>query len=221
MREKIVIIVILFVVSGNLCFAQADKRDCLENFNIEGLNLNEGRIKDHINDLVDYVECRSILTSDIRECERLDPKNSKKCKKHYNEIHGFYVELLISGVITPKVLSACQVGGGGKETCLKIAKAFLKGDVSLCDNATQKKEKDWCLAIISLNENSTNNNADKETVLYIKAIRSMNVKACNSIKDLKLRRECKAFITGDDKICEECEGFKKFKNKYCSELRDK
>lgn len=175
------------------------------------LDTNDPEAEKNMLLLTDYSQCRAALKNDANECNRLG-SISGVCAKHYNKIQGFFGSLLSLGKVTPDALAIC--GLGDRETCKTIGEAFLKKDPLLCDTLKSDTEQLRCKAIVKLDRTTKM----KDMAVYIEALSTVDKGTCAAIQDAALKRECEAYTTGDETICEECEGAKQFKQIYSDKL---
>ena len=222
-QDLIIIFTALIVISvyiDFLVFAQRGPRrykshkDCMDNFDPKEALSDESffeKFKFNKTSWLEYFSCRAAAKGDINECNNLDSRDSvADCTDHYNSIIGFYSILIYNKQITPELLKCCTIAGGDMKACRQFAKAFIENDVSVC-----KKNDLDCQAAITLNERLTHHQSAIYGIYFVKAIRDLNVDYCLKIKDKRLQRECQAYITGDIKICNESNEFKKIRNSYC------
>ncbi|MBW2044484.1 MAG: hypothetical protein JRI96_06300 [Deltaproteobacteria bacterium] len=178
---------------------------------IEGLNIDDPAVQEDLILLQDYFQCRAALNDDPGECDKLGRKG-KICTKHYNRLHGFFRELILIERTTVRALRLCISKYRDRTSCRILSEAFTKNDASFCKKLKSRSARRECEAIATLNSGLRPEWSDEIT--YIKALKEFDERYCGQIKDESLNRECRAYITGKEEICEECEGFIKFRDKY-------
>lgn len=231
------------VLLGSLCFfayaqretypdnsaeraSYASKKECVSEFDIDTINfldpffLEETKVNPSI--LIEYFTCRAALNNDVSECDKLGP-GVAECRRQFNGRQGFFARLILARgsrqPVTRKVLNACiEQIDFGKKACQQYMEAFIKADTSICKSHPFVKGQSTCEGFITLNEKIVRDRSVEDMIFYLKAISDLSVGECRKIKKKAWRRECEAYVTGDETICEQCDGFKNFRDIYCSEI---
>lgn len=203
------------------------KEDCIKKFDIDNIDfldpffLEKTKLSKML--LLRCFYCMVVLNNDISICDKLDPQDGQECRELFNVTQGFFGKLLLcrgSQQLPPReIISACESEiGYDKKTCKQYMEAFIKEDTSICKNPPFVKDKSNCEAFISLNETLTTDQETKDMVHYIKAMRDLEVGECSKIQYPYQRIECQAYVTGDKRICEQADEFKKLREVYCTEF---
>jgi len=200
---------IMVIVAGLCVFLYAGDFDI--DAIIRELNIGDPKVEKDMALLDGYFQCRAALNDDPGECDKLGRKG-KTCTKHYNRLHGFFNELILRERTTGRALNLCISKYRDRTSCRVLSEAFIKNDVSFCENMRSRSARSKCKAVATLD--SSYSPEWKDNIAYIKALKEFDESYCGQIKDKSLNRECRAYITGKEEICEECEGFIEFRDKY-------
>jgi len=219
-RKNIILLVaiaVYIVSSGQIIFAQTEENsnnrmnECMNNLSIDNLRLTQEQLGKYMGLLVDSFLCFAIVKDDINQCNKLGP-GADFCKEIFNKTYGFYYRLIVNRQVNAAALSGCKGQG-----CDTFARAFLAGDVAMCDKSPDKSGADRCKALITADANKCGSDSDcRDTVFYIKAVKTSDPRLCDAIISDGFKIACKASLSKNKNTCEECEGFKQFKMINCS-----
>ena len=222
----------LFIIVGYSVFAQEkpietyyprkSKEECLKNFDINKVELQDSKLISYIPLLVEYFQCRAVVWDDINECDNLGlrPDYVATCRSSFNEYHGFFGRLLNEGDVNPQTLTSCINNFGlNREDCRLFGQAFLANYTSFCEKFRDNRDRyNECKATISGDDRLCKTDPCRNKATYIKAIKTSDIKECENIKGHyfeKVKMMCQGFISRDEKICQKNKGFAEFRNKYC------
>ena len=208
------LVLIMTATLGSLAYSQS-RDDCISSFNIEKIEnldhfLEENRIEKEA--LKGYYQCRAAALIDITECNNLSESRAQWCRQDFKKIVGFYSALFSNNGFSSEVFKNCFFGREMKR-CKQFAEATLQADISVCSS-----KDNTCKAIIKLDAHLAHSRRDKDAIYYIQAIRDSDGENCLRIKSKELKRECKAYLSGDAAICREDKGYKKVRKIYCDKV---
>jgi len=229
---KIIYLVAGLFIAGN-CFncsfaeenvAQAyysapKREECIKNFNINNVDFNTPKAMANKMLLAEYFQCRAAVRDNVSECEKLRPCDQcvERCRDYFEAYQGFFGRLSNTGQLTSQIMASfTKYWGADAKTGEGLAKAWLAGDVSFCEQfGTNNKKYSQCKAIVSGNPSLCSDDACAHKAAYAKAVKSRNIKDCAAIKNSAVRAMCQGFINADEKTCEKNKGFEDFRNAYC------
>lgn len=203
-----------------------NKQACMDNFNVSEVDfLNSSMLENNKiskNTLQEFFTCVASAKNDPAQCDKLSPQDAQLCRASYDEELGFAWKLVSmrnaqSPSSSPELVNGC-VGAFGydKKACVQFLEAFKKGDPAICNSAPFNKNSNKCQAIMTLNEGAVSGR-DRDTVIYFNALNNLSASDCKRLSNKGLARNCEAFVTGNEKICQQCEGYNKIREIYCSE----
>jgi hypothetical protein len=189
------------------------KKECIDKFDFDQIDprqyflANEGILL-----LRDYLRCRAVVDEDVVYGLFKRLGIDERFLTPYTLV--FCTALIRETKVSLQLINWCkqaELNNVKSDECRDFIKAFMTKDVSFCS----RDEKE-CIGYISLNENLVTGR-NKDIIYYLKALKNLDIEKCEKINDKLFKRACKAYITQDKKICED-EGFKKFRDIYCSEI---
>jgi hypothetical protein len=225
----------LFVISGYFSFSFTEeeevvvsnpdlaREECRRNFDIKNnINFKNHNAIKNMPLLAQYFQSLAIVRNDINVCDNLNPWTDQvsTCRAYFDDYHGFYGRLLMAGQAIPEILSVCvNKFGLNIEECKTYASAWLKNDLSYCERVKGESRKFAdCKAMISGDADSCGgSDSCLNKAAYFKAIKTLDIKECDKIKDPNVKLMCQGYIGMDEKICEKNKGFEEFRNIYCGE----
>lgn len=228
LMKLVLSLAVIMILPASLLFAGESKQECIAKFDIDSINVSNSIILDNpkINNLTmlaDYYSCKACSRNDISVCEKLSGENGAQfCRDSFNNTQGFFMKLLFSrGVLQPPtrdMLETCsKTTGFDLPACKRYLEAFAKSDATICDTPPFVSDRASCQAFITLNESLVTEKEMRDTIFYLKAIRDSSIDQCKKISNENFRRNCGAYVTGDEKKCNECSGYDKFRDLYCTE----
>ncbi|MEK6727158.1 MAG: hypothetical protein AABY28_00595 [Candidatus Omnitrophota bacterium] len=188
---------------------------CFNNFNINSIDFSDPKVIQISPLLIEYFQCRATVKDSINECNKLkgNPEFFDICRGNFNAYQALFGRIVRDGRVTPGMFSLWE-GGGPENAFESFVEAFLKEDISSCENVPIE-ERNECSAVISGNDSLCKSDACASKAAYVKAIRSGNINDCSKIKNNSIKSMCRGYISRDEKICEEGRGFGDFKHRYC------
>lgn len=173
---------------------QSVKGKCIENFDIYNINFQDPKVIKNLKLLTEYFQCKAAFNRSNGYCDNLRSlKNLRDdCKTYFNDYSVMQIENILS---TNPDISECDKVNSVDAKRYKDCKALISGDSAFC-----------------------NSNTCRNKVLYIKAVKTRNVKVCNQIKDGLAKAICQGRIYSNEDMCEENSSFKEFRRRYCDDL---
>lgn len=192
---------------------------CKESFDIDEIEIKDGRFIKNISFLADYFQCRAAAKNDISECEQLAPWNDRiaSCKRYFLDMYGFFGKIFSEGFVSDSAVSICvKCFRLKKQECETFGEACLKNDKSFCRTFQDSKRKKECEAYVAMDEVLCGSDSScRNRVIFIKALKNKDIRMCSRLKDSMAKQMCRGYVSGQESVCRECEGYKKFRDFYC------
>lgn len=194
--------------------------DCVNNFDVKNIDYSRFKMQGVESLAVkNYSCCKAMVTNEIRECDKLAGSDIGACYEDFKRLQGFYVKLLSASQITPELVRNCVENKSGlnANSCKQFIGAFIKGDDSACRDLfpSDKKAQSNCQGIIKLDEKIAMDQSSRDLITFMSAVKNYEPQKCEKINDKLLSIGCKAYLTGDEKVCTQISGFKPFVDRYC------
>lgn len=197
-----------------------DSEQCKKVFDIDEVNIRDGRFIRYIPLLAEYFQCHAAVNNDISECEQLAPWEDRvsTCQHYFFDMYGFFAKIFIEKEVSEEALSICVKNFRlQKEQCQAFAEACYKNDKTFCRVFQDSKLARECEAYVTMDETLCQNNSScRNRVIFLRAIKAKNIQMCNGIKDPMAKAMCRGYVSGNERVCYECEGYDKFKEEYCN-----
>jgi len=190
--------------------------ECTYGFSLADLDYNN-LIADDKTAVDNCVYCKAVLNNNINECNSLAGASKVICNENFNGLQGFYLKILGSDKQSASmdiILGCVKAKIGDAKSCKQYADSILSKDVKKCSSIYPSKANQ-CAALINLNEKLAKDTQIADIIIYAKALRDVEIKSCDNIKEKTLRIACKANISGDEKTCINESGFAAIREKFC------
>lgn len=226
LRRTVILIAGYLLLCSNYHIVSAEQQDMqavvIDNFNIGSIDKNE--LDDYYKKhgfLSEYISCLAAVRDDASICNKLGSEESQFCIRRFYQLHGFYNELIITGMLTTKAMFACKrYKGMTTQQCESWARAFITQDTTICKKeAKNKEEENECMAMLTQNPTVCGDNKCRDTVFYIKAIKDGDIKICEMIKNEAIKALCKGDVTMDENTCKQSKDFKEFIKVYYPKMQ--
>ncbi|MGE5279678.1 MAG: hypothetical protein ACM3L6_02900 [Deltaproteobacteria bacterium] len=208
------------VVAGvrGTSFAESNENidRCKAEFDIARASMTDPRWSGKTYLLTEYAVCMAVHNDTPSACSSLPGDKAVLCQKYYDEYHNFFGRLWKNRQPSPQLQDAClrTMSTLSGEDCNLFMKAWLKDDVSFCDQY-RSKTKGECLAMMTGEDSYCNDVSCRNKAHYLKAIKSGDINLCNKIEDKYIKAMCQGYLARNEDVCRANRGFEEFKNSYC------
>jgi len=189
------------------------KFECIKKFNFDGINLSSHEWESYNNLLKNYFLCKALTTRNIKQCDRLiyEPAYGD-CIQTY-KMYMFFTELVQKGSVSQDVRSGHVIG---EKYYQGFVGSFKNKDDSVCASTEEPQN---CKALINLDERMAVDWRTSNQIIFMKALKNSDANLCyklaNDPRGIDIVEACKAMVTGNMGICEQCQGVSDFKEAYC------